>query len=1112
MRMKLLRLLRIAPLALLFAGVASAQTSGTIIGVITDASTGKPVAGAVVIATSPNLQGQQTSVTDPTGGYRLSLLPPGEYALTVQLGGYKDASRADIRLSQDKTIRANMAVVPEAVQMEEQVVRTGAAPVVNVGSAESGAVVSKEFISSIPIARGFEQVAAVAPTARADFYGVSFAGAQSPENQYIVDGLNTTDPTFGTRTTLNGPPALRTNFLEEIDVKTGSFSAEYGRATGGILNAVLKSGSNEYHGSVFSAFTPSFLVEPKGIAVGSAGEALAYRSTPSNGTYALDLGFELGGPILKDKLWFYAGVAPIIQKTYYERFVRRNALSTDAGGCPAGFTGTPDPANPTAPAVCADEFGNTAQTTLPGLTQDMDTWRNTYQYVGKLTYLLNETNSFTVSAWGAPSNRQTLRQGFTGGPGYNSASARYAYVNDGQTAINSRWAGKFLDKRLIGEVQLGWYGTYNTPQDKTVQGLPLQATPTIEWNVPMALTNFEAAPGCTSDLDCPVTGYQTGGSGGIFDWTTNRYNAKATASYLFEGLGQHNVRAGVDLERVQYDIKKLYSGGAYYNFLGATATRGPIFNAFRGYGEIIGPDGQPLTRTTDVTNVRRTSPGNESETDSFGYFVQDSWQFAFLPNVTVNYGLRLETQSMRNLDFTDSTGFKINDNWSPRLQAIWDFTGNGRGKAAASWGRFYYAMPLDMGDRAFGREISLRYSLNPTSCGAPADFANGAAGSFDPRNLNIPGQPGTTCALNPGAGGATPVYSLTGAPLTPADPNLKGQFVDQFGGVVEYEVFSDLSVGLDYQGRRQGNVIEDMSSNDAASYFIGNPGRDSTFADPNSPTGTSNSKNVTAIDAVTGRNINIQFPSPERSYDGLTFRATKAFSRNWLAQASYTLATLRGNYAGPYRPEDTQLDPGITSEYDLAALMANKKGYLPGDQRHQLKLFGAYTFNLGPRFNVTASGAYNGSSGTPVNALGGGTATYGSSQAFIIPRGQGGRTPFTNTFDLGAGVGYTIRPPVALNVRLDVFNVFNAQETLSYDEDLTFDVVQPITGMNCSGRNSAGKGQPIQALLADCPDLAYLKTADGRPVTYNQNWGKTNRTTTAIQAPLSLRFSVALTF
>ncbi len=98
------------------------------------------------------------------------------------------------------------------------------------------------------------------PTASADTYGVGFAGAQSPENAYILDGLNVTDPVYGTfggnPVTQTAQPTLLTNFVQEIDVKTGGFQPEYGRATGGVLNVVTKSGSNEFHGSVFGNFTP----------------------------------------------------------------------------------------------------------------------------------------------------------------------------------------------------------------------------------------------------------------------------------------------------------------------------------------------------------------------------------------------------------------------------------------------------------------------------------------------------------------------------------------------------------------------------------------------------------------------------------------------------------------------------------------------------------------------------------------------------------------------------------------------------------------------------------------------------------------------------------------
>ena len=193
MRMKLQRLLLVAPLALMFASVASAQTTGNIIGVVTDAQSGKPIVGALVVATSPASQGEQTAVTDKSGGFRFQLLSPGDYKLATSFDGYKPAERADLTVRIDKTIRANLSMVPEAVQMEEQVVKTGVAPVINVGSAEAGSVVSREFLSNIPVTRGFEGVAVTAPTAQIDRYGIAFAGASSPENGYLIDGMNVGD-------------------------------------------------------------------------------------------------------------------------------------------------------------------------------------------------------------------------------------------------------------------------------------------------------------------------------------------------------------------------------------------------------------------------------------------------------------------------------------------------------------------------------------------------------------------------------------------------------------------------------------------------------------------------------------------------------------------------------------------------------------------------------------------------------------------------------------------------------------------------------------------------------------------------------------------------------
>ena len=135
----------------------------------------------------------------------------------------------------------------------------------------TGAIWEKRVFGCWLFARPFfwEDVFSMAVIALHSAYLVALAsGALDARQQILLDGMNVTDPSYGT----NGAN-INTNFIQEIDIKSGSFMPEYGRATGGIMNVVLKSGSNQYTGSIFSTFTPSFLVEPAGKTVGAAGEA-----------------------------------------------------------------------------------------------------------------------------------------------------------------------------------------------------------------------------------------------------------------------------------------------------------------------------------------------------------------------------------------------------------------------------------------------------------------------------------------------------------------------------------------------------------------------------------------------------------------------------------------------------------------------------------------------------------------------------------------------------------------------------------------------------------------------------------------------------------------------
>jgi hypothetical protein len=164
-------------------------------------------------------------------------------------------------------------------------------------------------------------LAEVAPTAHSDTYGMSVSGTTSPENQYIVDGLSVNDPGYG----LLGTP-LSAEFIKEVNVITGGYMPEYGRATGGVLDAVTKSGSNEFHGSIFTSITPGALEGPRTPVI-TEGQTIGTDTQLSS---LRDFGIEFGGPILKDKLWFYAGLQPSFTRYRLTRYLNvRNTSSTD---------------------------------------------------------------------------------------------------------------------------------------------------------------------------------------------------------------------------------------------------------------------------------------------------------------------------------------------------------------------------------------------------------------------------------------------------------------------------------------------------------------------------------------------------------------------------------------------------------------------------------------------------------------------------------------------------------------------------------------------------------------------------------------------------------------
>jgi hypothetical protein len=158
---------------------------------------------------------------------------------------------------------------------------------------------------------------------------------------------------------------------------------------------------------------------------------------------------------------------------------------------------------------------------------------------------------------------------------------------------------------------------------------------------------------------------------------------------------------------------------------------------------------------------------------------------------------------------------------------------------------------------------------------------------------------------------------------------------------------------------------------------------------------------------------------------------------------SYVWSSLRGNYGGLYRPETGQLDPNVTSDFDLISLLVNRRGPLIGDRTHSIKVFAAKDFALGTSNSLRVGGSYRGRSGDPLNVLGS-HPTYGLDEVFILPRGAGGRLPWVHTIDTHLGLSYRLAGDSMIVVGVDVFNLFNFAAVTARDQRYTSQDVLPI--------------------------------------------------------------------
>jgi len=1117
----------------LFASDAFAQssTTGAIRGRVSDKDTGEPLAGVAVAVVSPNLMESQSALTDEGGAYKITNLPPGPYTVNFY---YLEVTtqRTNIQVSVNATTSV-FAKLNTAASKGEVIKINKAPPQIDTSDTKQVTSLNADYLKNMPVpGRTFEAALGAAPGSSGDGLGVSFSGSSSLENQYIVDGVNTTGLTFGTVGT-----ALINDFIQEIEIITGAYNAEYGRATGGVINVVTKSGSNEFKGQVFSYITPGFAVAERK----RSATQKAYMEADVNLRYAADIGFDLGGPIIKDKVWFYVGFAPRVASsritTVTNRLTDCREVNPDGTLSECLRAYAPESQSVNGGLGYADQIPDVDPDTDFLIYEEIDRTNEsdqtqTFQFLTKVNFAATPEHQGQVTLTATPGTRRAI--GVFGEPQAVNVDVQQL-VSD----LSTKWTSKFNNNKTEVEAVVGWHresvdvGSISD-EANNVAGQRLLFGTMNNWSrrgfetdlTRQACTDSSAIGGGDDYPlieNCPDDGrgYLIGGPGSLADDVSQRFSGRVGVTQRVKAAGQHEVKAGVDIEDNRINLLRAFSGDVFYNNILGNQFRTDQnqVDALR-WVRLAPPGFDPMSdsRSFDDRCGSDAQSGDEVRCDflekdrvrgrtiNWSAYLRDSWQI--LPNLTFNAGLRYEEQRLRYRE--DLVGTRdpitgnvrgknamiLNNMWAPRVGLIYDWTKEGRSKVSAHWGRFYDNIPLRINERSFGGEANLQQSYTRnTQCGATDETIGGSNAS------NCEGIPEVAEQIVGGAG-------------ILIAPGIKPQFMDELVLGAEYELIEDLKVGISYQNRRIGRVLEDVSVDNANTYILANPGEFDS--------GEENrlENEISALDTMAGgeacmaavdidspacqrdrlqndldqfRGIRI-FDKPRRDYHALQFLVNKRFSKNFFAQASYTYSVLVGNYPGKFSADTGQVDPNITSQFDLIELLANRDGRLPNDRPHYFKLDSWYRFDLKELGVITPGIRLRALSGTPIDALGA-HYLYGFGESYILPRGELGRTDWDAGIDLSVSYGRKITEGINLEVFLQTFNVFNRQAEFSVSENYTFDDANPVVG-------------------GEFRDLIFLKSLDPQgnetniPVDRNANFGNPQ----GRYGPFSARFGFRLTF
>jgi hypothetical protein len=275
--------------------VQAQEQRGSLRGTVRE-SAGSGLPGATVTLSSPALMRPLSYVSTGTGSYNFLALPPGTFTLTCELPAFKTLVQENIVISVGKAVTLNIVMEPSTVA--EQVTVTAPSPTIDVKQVKIATTVTREMIANLPLARDLTAVQLTAPGVVGGEYPYVHGGTVR-NNEFKVDGVNMTDPV-----NMRRMADINLDVMEEVEIGTASHSAEMMNA-GALINVVTRSGGNTFSGSVYAQYASKSLVE--NLFTDEQFQAMGVPK-PGSDIFSNEVSFTLGGPIVKNKLWFFTAL------------------------------------------------------------------------------------------------------------------------------------------------------------------------------------------------------------------------------------------------------------------------------------------------------------------------------------------------------------------------------------------------------------------------------------------------------------------------------------------------------------------------------------------------------------------------------------------------------------------------------------------------------------------------------------------------------------------------------------------------------------------------------------------------------------------------------------